>query len=101
MTEDTAAVCQTSSVDPEVIVDSSQPTTTIQIRLADGTKVTQKFNYSHTVADIRKLMLSRNPQSATRSFVLMTTFPNKELTDMTATIQDANLLNTVIIQRYK
>lgn len=33
-------------------VDSSAPTTTLQIRLADGTRLTSQFNMSHTVGDI-------------------------------------------------
>ena len=36
-----------------------------------------------------------------RNFVLMTTFPNKELSDESQSIADANLLNAVIVQRFK
>ncbi|KAI9028346.1 hypothetical protein CLU79DRAFT_880022 [Phycomyces nitens] len=35
-------------------VDSTQPTTSIQIRLADGTRLVAKLNHNHTVADIRQ-----------------------------------------------
>ena len=35
------------------------------------------------------------------NFVLLTTFPNKELTDETKTVSEANLLNAVIVQRFK
>lgn len=38
---------------------------------------------------------------AATEFVLMTTFPNKELTDESQSLQDANLLNAVIVQRLK
>lgn len=38
---------------------------------------------------------------ATRNFVLMTTFPNKELTDDGQKLKEANLLNAVIVQRFK
>lgn len=38
---------------------------------------------------------------ATQSFVLMTTFPNKELSDETQKLSEANLLNAVIVQRFK
>lgn len=38
---------------------------------------------------------------AAREFVLMTTFPNKELSDESQTLQQANLLNAVIVQRLK
>lgn len=39
-----------------VSIDESQPTTNIQIRLADGGRLVQKFNHSH-----RYLMLSGRP----------------------------------------
>lgn len=34
--------------------DETQPTTSIQIRLSDGSRVVARFNYSHTVRDIRR-----------------------------------------------
>ena len=34
-----------------------------------------------------------------RPYVLMTTFPNRDLTDDTVTIADAGLLNAVVVQR--
>ncbi len=34
--------------------DESQPTTSIQLRLADGSRMVAKFNLSHTVGDIRR-----------------------------------------------
>ncbi|KAI8054996.1 hypothetical protein BDF22DRAFT_674766 [Syncephalis plumigaleata] len=35
-------------------VDPEQPMTTLQIRLADGTRLVAKFNHTHTVGDIRR-----------------------------------------------
>jgi len=51
------------------------------------------------VSDVRQYLVEARPAMAAREFVLMTTFPNKELTDETLTLQDANLLNAVIVQR--
>lgn len=48
---------------------------------------------------MRQYLVEARPGMAAREFVLMTTFPNKELTDETLTLQDANLLNAVIVQR--
>ena len=48
-----------SSVDvapPTVPLDPTQPTTTVQIRLADGTRLVSKFNHTHTVNDIRQFI---------------------------------------------
>ena len=41
------------------------------------------------------------PQYATSNFILLTTFPNVELTDETRTIGDAKLNNAVVVQRMK
>lgn len=38
---------------------------------------------------------------STVNYVLMTTFPSKELSDPTQTLATANLLNAVIVQRMK
>lgn len=38
-------------------IDSSQPTTTLQIRLADGSRLTAQFNLNHTVADIHRYIM--------------------------------------------
>uniref|UniRef100_A0A8C2FX22 NSFL1 cofactor p47 n=1 Tax=Cyprinus carpio TaxID=7962 RepID=A0A8C2FX22_CYPCA len=84
-----------------VSVDSSQPVTSIQIRLADGGRLVQKFNHTHRVSDVRQFVVSARPALAATEFVLMTTFPNKELTDESQTLKEANLLNAVIVQRLK
>lgn len=62
-------------------VDQSQPTTNIQIRLVDGTRLLGEFNHSHTVADIRSYIRTARPQFVDQDFLLITTFPNKELSE--------------------
>jgi hypothetical protein len=37
-------------------LDSSQPITTVQIRLADGSRLLGQFNHSHTIADVRRFI---------------------------------------------
>ncbi|KAJ3057092.1 hypothetical protein HK097_000556 [Rhizophlyctis rosea] len=81
-------------------VDESQPTTSIQIRLADGTRLVAKFNHTHTVADLRRFINASRSGEAARNYVLQTTFPVKVLTDDAASIKDAGLLNAVVAQRY-
>lgn len=39
-------------------VDEGQPTTNIQIRLGDGSKIIAKLNHTHTIADIRQYIES-------------------------------------------
>ncbi|XP_077570434.1 NSFL1 cofactor p47 isoform X2 [Stigmatopora nigra] len=82
-----------------VRLDTSQPVTSIQIRLADGGRLIQKFNHSHRVSDLRRFVVAARPTMASRAFVLMTTFPNKELADESQTLVQANLLNAVIVQQ--
>lgn len=83
-------------------VDSSKPVTTIQVRLGDGSRVRAQFNQeTHTVADIRRWINASNPGMASRPYVLMTAFPNKELTDETITIKDADLMGSVVTQKWK
>uniref|UniRef100_A0A8C9PCA2 NSFL1 cofactor n=1 Tax=Spermophilus dauricus TaxID=99837 RepID=A0A8C9PCA2_SPEDA len=82
-----------------ILIDESEPTTNIQIRLADGGRLVQKFNHSHRISDIRLFIVDARPAMAATSFVLMTTFPNKELADENQTLKEANLLNAVIVQR--
>jgi len=84
-----------------VHVDDAAPTTNLQIRLADGTRLVGKFNHTHTVADIRTYIVGSRPQYAGANFVIMTTFPNKELTDDKLSLTEANLLNAVIVMRVK
>ncbi|XP_035662352.1 NSFL1 cofactor p47-like [Branchiostoma floridae] len=79
----------------------SEPTTSIQIRLADGSRLVAKFNHTNRVSDVRQFIATARPETAVTPFVLMTTFPNKELTDESQTLKEANLLNAVIVQKMK
>lgn len=56
---------------------------------------------SRRVSDLRQFVVAARPAMAAREFVLMTTFPNKELTDESSTLQQAGLLNAVIVQQLK
>lgn len=56
------------------------------------------FNIIRCVLD---LVNRARPEYAPASFALMTTFPNKELTDENQSLADAKLLNAVIVQRMK
>ncbi|XP_056377977.1 UBX domain-containing protein 2B [Hyla sarda] len=85
----------------EIQLDRRVPTTKIQIRLADGSRLVQRFNLSHRITDIRHFIIQSRPDFAQTDFVLVTTFPNAELTDEDQTLEEADILNTVILQRIK
>ncbi|KAF4803202.1 hypothetical protein TURU_018250 [Turdus rufiventris] len=90
-----------SILNAPVLIDDSMPATKIQIRLADGSRLIQRFNQTHRIKHIRDFIIQSRPAFATTDFVLVTTFPNKELTDESLTLQEADILNTVILQQLK
>uniref|UniRef100_U5EYU9 Putative nsfl1 cofactor p47 n=1 Tax=Corethrella appendiculata TaxID=1370023 RepID=U5EYU9_9DIPT len=85
----------------ELNTNSSEPLTNIQVRLADGSRLTIRANHTHSVDDIRRFVTTARPQYATSNFALLTTFPSKELTDGGQSLKDAGLLNAAIMQRMK
>jgi len=90
-----------ASAKSQAKVDESQPTTNIQVRLANGSRLIVKLNHSHTVADLRAYVCTARPEYAAATFSLQTTFPNKELTDNAQSIKDAGLLGAAVLQRLK
>ncbi|KAH9609604.1 hypothetical protein KSS87_014076 [Heliosperma pusillum] len=82
-----------------LVVDQDQPSTSIQLRLADGTRIVAHFNYHHTVNDIRAFIDGSRP-GVSRAYQLQTVgFPPKPLTDLNQTIEQAGLANSVVIQK--
>ena len=82
-----------------IAVDESQPVTSIQVSLADGTRSVSRFNHHHTIRDVRAFIDSSIPGGA-RSYQLQTMgFPPKQLTDLDQTIEQAGIANSVVIQK--
>ncbi|PFH61180.1 hypothetical protein XA68_18063 [Ophiocordyceps unilateralis] len=71
----------TTATASEPTVDSSQPTVMIRIQLPDGTRLPARFNTTHTVGDVYGFIQGASPETRTREWVLVTTFPNKEHKD--------------------
>lgn len=80
-------------------VQQNLPTTMISVRLADGGRLSGRFNLTHTVQDIRQFITTARPEYTGRHFLLLTTFPNKELANPADTIEQAGLKNAAILQR--
>ncbi|OCF44953.1 hypothetical protein I317_01233 [Kwoniella heveanensis CBS 569] len=93
-----AGASTTSGGPTEFKVDTDQPTTSIQLRLGDGTRMVAKVNLTHTVGDLRNYVSAARPDS--RPFVLQTTFPSRELSDTSETVEAAKLQNAVVVQRF-
>jgi len=81
-------------------VDESAPTTNLQIRLGDGTRLVRRFNHTHTVADVYSFVNASSAASRGRNYVLQTTFPTVELKDMDKTLKDVKLINAVVVQKW-
>ncbi|KAF8556681.1 SEP-domain-containing protein [Imleria badia] len=81
-------------------VDQTQPTTTVQIRLADGTRMPCRMNLTHTVGDIRSFINASRPENSARAYTIGTTFPNRTLENDRETIAEAGLANSVVVQRW-
>jgi UBX domain-containing protein 1 len=78
-------------------VNESQPTVTLQIRLGDGTQLRSRFNTTNTIADVYGFVTAAS--TTQRPFVLMTTFPSKEL-DRAVVLGDEFKRGGVVVQKW-
>ncbi|CAD0094412.1 unnamed protein product, partial [Aureobasidium mustum] len=87
---------------PKVEIDEAQPAVQLQIRLGDGTRLVSRFNTTHTVGDIYNFVTASSTASQSRAFTLMTTFPNKNLEDKSAKLEDLPELKRggVVVQKW-
>jgi UBX domain-containing protein 1 len=99
-----AAVPTASSTKPqEMDVDTTQPTLQLQVRLGDGTRLSSRFNTTHTIGDVYEFVNRASPASQQRPYVLQTTFPSKELADKAQVLGEMNDFKRggVVIQKWK
>jgi len=80
-------------------VDLDRPTTSIQVRLADGTRLVCRMNLDHTIGDIRNFINAAQPGNTIAPYVIQTPLPVKLLSDESQTIEAAGLKNAVVVQR--
>ena len=80
-------------------VNEDEPSTSIQLRLADGSRMVASFNLIHTVSDIRHFIKASRPDMVQSYALQMAGFPPKQLTNDSETIKDAGLEGSVIMQR--
>ncbi|AEE84564.2 putative protein [Arabidopsis thaliana] len=83
-----------------LVVDETLPSTSIQLRLADGTRMVAKFNNHHTVNDIRGFIEFSRPGNPNNYTLQVMGFPPKPLTDPSQTIEQAGLASSVVIQKF-
>lgn len=87
----------------EINVDESQPTVSLQVRLGDGTRLVSRFNTTHTIGDVYDFVNASSPSGQGRAWVLMTTFPSKELQDKAQALGDISEFKRggVVVQKWQ
>jgi UBX domain-containing protein 1 len=85
---------------PKPPLDPSQPQTTLQLRLADGTRLVTQFNLSATMNDLYAFVGRARPTTG-REFVLQTIFPTKVLERGETTVEEEGLKGGTVVMRWK
>lgn len=78
-------------------VNTDAPTTVLQIRLHNGTRLRETLNLSHTVQDLQTII--RLAGAGAQPYVLMAGYPPKPITDMAQSIEAAGLKGAAITQK--
>lgn len=83
------------------VLDSSQPSTLLQVKLADGKKIKVKLNKSHKVHHLALMIRNRDGGAGSTDgpYYLCSGFPPKDIEDLTLTLIDAGLVGASISQR--
>ncbi|EGS17579.1 uncharacterized protein CTHT_0069140 [Thermochaetoides thermophila DSM 1495] len=76
-----ATTGSSSTQAPSTGANASQPTVTIRIQLPDGTRLPAQFNTTQTVGDLYDFVSRASTSLSGRSWVISTTFPNKDHED--------------------
>lgn len=82
---------------PMVTLDHDLPVTSLQIWLADGRRLIQRFNLSHRITDVQDFVA--RCQRTCPPFILTTSLPVRVLSDKELSLEEADLANAVIVQR--
>lgn len=92
-----------ASAAPQMTVDDAQPSIQLQIRLGDGTRLSSRFNTTHTIGDVYEFVSRASAASAARPWALMTTFPSKELEDKSLALGEIADFKRggVVVQKWK
>jgi len=87
------------SAQEKMKVDKNLPQVPIQIRLVDSTKLQLILNLTQPVSKIREFILIARPDFASKKFILLSSFPRKEITNETMSIGEADLGHALVIQK--
>ena len=79
------------------VVDESQPTTSIQVRLLNGKRLVVKVNKSARVADVAAAV-NASGDAGSDPYTLNAGFPPRAVEDMNQTVEEAGLAGSVVNQ---
>jgi len=94
--QQSGAVSFAHAIPKKIVVDSSQPTTAIQLVLHPRNRVKETFNQHHTVLDLYQHVMAISGLSG---FDLVAGYPPKPVANPSQTLKDAGLLGASIQQR--
>lgn len=83
-----AAAASTSTSVPEPEIDTSVPTVSLRIQLANGSRLPARFNTTQTIGDVYEFIGRATSNTNARPWVLATTFPSKDHTDKSLALGD-------------
>ena len=95
-----SSTTESKPAQPTPEIDPSLPQTTIQLRLADGTRLVTQFNLSSTMNDVYSFVGRARPTQG-RDFVLQTIFPTRVLERGDKTVEQEGLKSGTIVMRWK
>lgn len=95
-----AAPVDSNFAQPTPEINPSLPQTTIQLRLADGTRLVTQFNLISTMNDLYSFVSRARPTQG-REFVLQTIFPTRVLEKGSKTIEQEGLKSGTVVMRWK
>ncbi|KAF3826395.1 hypothetical protein GH733_008920 [Mirounga leonina] len=78
-----------------VQLNNLEPITNVQIWLANGKRIVQKFNISHRISHIKDFIEKYQGSQRSPPFSLATALPFLKLLDETLTLEEADLQNAV------
>lgn len=88
-----------TNAERDLLLNAQESITTIQFRLANGTRIAGRFNLNHRVADLYRYLRSARPQTTGENFTLITAFPRQQLLESDRrTLAEVDLRNVVVIQ---
>ena len=76
--------------------DDSKPTTSIQIRMPDGSRLVGKFNLDQKIHEIRAFVAAARPTDRNQ-YQMLSGYPLAPVPDENATIEEGGLKGSVVV----